>query len=104
MPNQLPDKIPPQNIEAEQCLLGCLMLDKDAIVKIVDSIKSEDFYKGSHQDIYQAMAELYERSDPIDILSVSARLKERNKLNDIGGSADSASFIHFLPSTTSSSH
>ena len=100
MPNQLPDKIPPQNIEAEQCLLGCLMLDKDAIVKIVDSIKSEDFYKGSHQDIYQAMAELYERSDPIDILSVSARLKERNKLNDIGGSAYLTSLVNCVPTAT----
>jgi len=97
---KLPNKLPPQNTEAEQCLLGCLMLDKDAIVKIVDSIKSEDFYKGSHQDIYQAMAELYERSDPIDILSVSARLKERNKLNDIGGSAYLTSLVNCVPTAT----
>ncbi len=100
MVNELPDKLPPQNTEAEQCLLGCLMLDKDAIVKVVDFIKSEDFYKGIHQDIYQAMAELYERSDPIDILSVSARLKERNKLEDIGGSAYLTSLINTVPTAT----
>ncbi|MFH1968524.1 MAG: replicative DNA helicase [bacterium] len=100
MVNQLPDKLPPQNTEAEQCLLGCLMLDKDAIVKVVDSIKSEDFYKGGHQDIYQAMAELYERSEPIDILSVSARLKEKNKLDDIGGSAYLTSVINSVPTAT----
>ena len=47
------EKLPPQNTEAEQCLLGCLMLDKDAIVKVVDYIKAEDFYKSIHQDIYQ---------------------------------------------------
>ena len=93
-------KLPPQNTEAEQCLLGCLMLDKDAIVKVVDVIKSEDFYKGSHQDVYQAMAELYEKSDPIDILSVSARLKERNKLDDIGGSAYLTSLINTVPTAT----
>lgn len=97
---ELPDKLPPQNVEAEQCLLGCLMLDKDAIVKVVDFINSEDFYKGIHQDIYQAMSDLYGRSDPIDILSVSARLKERNKLEDIGGSAYLTSLINTVPTAT----
>ena len=100
MANQLPDKLPPQNTEAEQCMLGCLMLDKDAIVKVVDFIKAEDFYNGKHQDIYQAMAELYERSNPIDILSVSARLKEKNKLEDIGGSAYLTSLINTVPTAT----
>ncbi len=100
MAKELPDKLPPQNTEAEQCLLGCLMLDKDAIVKIVDSIKSEDFYKGAHQDIYQAMAEIYERSEPIDILSVSARLKEKNRLEGVGGSAYLTSLINTVPTAT----
>jgi replicative DNA helicase len=94
------DKLPPQNNEAEQCLLGCLMLDKEAIVKVVDFIRAEDFYKGGHQDVYQSMAELYERGDPIDILSVSARLKERNKLDDIGGSAYLSSLINTVPTAT----
>jgi replicative DNA helicase len=100
MPKELREKLPPQNTEAEQCLLGCLMLDKDAITKVVDSIKAEDFYKGSHQDIYQAMADLYERSNPIDILSVSARLKEKNKLEDVGGSAYLSSLINTVPTAT----
>ena len=100
MANQLAEKIPPQNTEAEQCLLGCLMLDKEAIVKVVDFIRSEDFYKGGHQDIYSAMVELYEKSDPIDIVSVSARLKERNKLEDIGGSAYLSSLINTVPTAT----
>jgi replicative DNA helicase len=100
MSKDLTEKIPPQNTEAEQCLLGCLMLDKDAIIKIVDSIKAEDFYKGIHQDIYQAMAELYEKSEPIDILSVSSRLKERNKLDDVGGSAYLTSLINTVPTAT----
>jgi replicative DNA helicase len=100
MAKELPDKLPPQNNEAEQCLLGCLMLDKDAIVKVVDFIKAEDFYKSIHQDIYQAMFDLYERSNPIDILSVSSRLKERNKLEDIGGSAYLTSLINTVPTAT----
>lgn len=100
MAKELSEKLPPQNTEAEQCLLGCLMLDKDAIIKVVDSIKSEDFYKSIHQDIYQAMADIYGRSDPIDILSVSARLKERDKLEDIGGSAYLTSLINTVPTAT----
>lgn len=94
------EKLPPQNIEAEQCLLGCLMLDKDAIIKVVDYIKAEDFYKSIHQDIYQVMYDLYEKSEPIDILSVSSKLRERNKLEDVGGSAFLTSLINTVPTAT----
>jgi len=94
------DKLPPQNTEAEQCLLGCLMLDKEAIVKVVDSLRPEDFYNGRHQDIYQSMVDLYTKSDPIDIVSVSARLKERNRLDDIGGSVYLTSLINTVPTAT----
>ena len=100
MVNELPEKLPPQNIEAEQCMLGCLMLDRDAIVKVIDFIRAEDFYKGIHQDIYQTMAELYERADPIDILSVSSRLKEKSKLEEAGGSAYLTSLINTVPTAT----
>ncbi|MBI2049843.1 MAG: replicative DNA helicase [Candidatus Staskawiczbacteria bacterium] len=98
--NELPEKLPPQNVEAEQSLLGCLMLDKDAILKVVDSIKAEDFYKNIHQEIYQAMAELYSRSEPIDILSVSARLKEKQKLEQAGGLTYLTSIINSVPTAT----
>ncbi|MDP2741401.1 MAG: replicative DNA helicase [bacterium] len=98
--NELPDKLPPQNTEAEQCLLGCLMLDKDAIVKVVDFIKAEDFYKNSHQEIFQAVADLYGRSEPGDILSISARLKEKNKFDEIGGLAYLTSLINSVPTAT----
>jgi len=94
------EKLPPQNNDAEQSLLGCLMLDRDAIVKVVDSIRPEDFYRGIHQDIYQAMFSLYERSEPIDILSVSASLKGRNKLENIGGSEYLTSLINTVPTAT----
>ena len=97
---ELQEKLPPQNNDAEQSLLGCLMLDKDAIVKVVDSIRPEDFYRGIHQDIYQAMFSLYERTEPIDILSVSASLKGRNKLEGIGGSEYLTTLINTVPTAT----
>jgi len=100
MADKLAEKLPPQNNDAEQSLLGCLMLDRDAIVKVVDSIRPEDFYRGIHQDIYQAMFSLYERSEPIDILSVSASLKGRNKLENIGGSEYLTSLINTVPTAT----
>ena len=96
----MPAKLPPRNTEAEQCLLGCLMLDKDAIVKVIDFIKAEDFYKGIHGEIYQTMAELYEKTEPIDLLSVSSRLKEKNKLEETGGSAYLTSLINSVPTAT----
>jgi len=69
------DKIPPQNIEAEKSVLGCLMIDKNAIVKVADFLIPEDFYKNSHLHIYTAMLELFRRGEPIDILSLSGFLK-----------------------------
>ncbi len=98
--NELPEKLPPQNIEAEQSLLGCLMLDKNAIVKVVDFLKSEDFYKNTHQEIYRAMIELFEKREPIDILSISSRLKEKNKIKEVGGSSYLTSLINSVPTAT----
>lgn len=98
--NELPDKLPPQNIEAEQSLLGCLMLDKDTIIKVADFLQSEDFYKNIHQEIYKAMIELYTKREPIDILALSGRLKEKKKLEEIGGSSYLTSLINSVPTAT----
>jgi len=78
-------KIPPQNIEAEASILGCLMIDKDAIFKIADTLRPEDFYKDSHGIIYETMRELYSRHEPIDILTITSKLEEKNKLEAVGG-------------------
>jgi len=101
---ELADKLPPQNTEAEQSLLGCLMLDKDAITKIIDSIRAEDFYKNTHKEIYQVMVDLYEKSEPIDTISVSSKLKENKKLEEIGGLAYLTSLINSVPTATNVLH
>ena len=82
---ELIEKIPPQNLEAEQSLLSCLLLDKDAIMKVADSILERDFYKDAHQIIYGTMRELFEAHEPIDIVTLANRLEEKKKLKDIGG-------------------
>lgn len=78
-------KLPPQNIEAEQSLLGALLLDKDAIIKIADLITADDFYLSSHGHIYDTIMELFDKKQPIDILSLTSRLDEKKLLEQIGG-------------------
>lgn len=82
----MPDmKLPPQNIEAERSILGALMMDKDAIMKIADALTAEEFYKEANGKIYQTIIELYSNKEPIDILSISSKLEEKNLLSKIGG-------------------
>ena len=78
-------KVPPQNMEAEMSLLGSILIDKDSMIKIVDIIEPDNFYKLSHQTIYEVMLELYQKNDPIDVLTLGNRLEELGRLTDIGG-------------------
>lgn len=90
------EKLPPQNLEAEQSFLGCLLIDKDAIIRVADIINDNDFYKDSHKLVYQTIRELYSRHEPIDILSLSNRLEEKNLLEDIGGRTYLAHLSNFV--------
>ncbi|MEI7498542.1 MAG: replicative DNA helicase [Candidatus Falkowbacteria bacterium] len=85
MADEIVGKLPPQSIETEQSLLGCLLLDKDAIIKIADSLTPIDFYKESHGLIFEAMKELYTRQEPIDILTLTNRLLDKGQLEKVGG-------------------
>ena len=87
MTNEMPEKLPPRSIEAEQSLLGGLMLDKNAIFRVMDLLSPKDFYQKSHQEIYLVCQELMTRSEPIDFLSVSTRLKEKGILEEMGGNS-----------------
>jgi replicative DNA helicase len=97
--NQI-SKIPPQNIEAEQSVLGSLMIDKDAIIKIADFLQPTDFYKPNHQKIYEAMLELYQRHEPIDILSLPDRLKAKGTFQEIGGVSYLTSLTNMVPTAS----
>lgn len=100
MVNEVKEKLPPQSIEAEKSILGCLMLDKNTIIKVVDFLLPKDFYKKNHQEIYTAMLEIFERGDPIDLLSVSTRLKEKGMLEEIGGHSYLTELINSVPTAT----
>jgi replicative DNA helicase len=80
-------RVPPQNIEAESSLLGSILIEKDAIIKVADIVTADDFYVDRHGTIYAAMVDLYEQRQPIDIVSLSNILSEAGELERIGGSA-----------------
>lgn len=90
-------KIPPQSIEAEKALLGSLMLDKDGIIKVVDFLRPEDFYKNIHSKIYKAMLNLYEKQEPIDVLTITQRLREKKELEEIGGAGYLSELLNTVP-------
>jgi replicative DNA helicase len=96
----LKEKIPPQNLEAEQSLLGSLLIDKNAITKIADMVNEIDFYDDKHGIIYSTILELYEKHQPIDILNVANRLNEKNKLKLIGGRTYLVGLTNTVPSSS----
>ena len=92
-------RLPPQDIDAEKSVLGALMLEPNAIIKVADVLLSKDFYKPEHQTIFQVILELFEKSKPIDILSVTSRLKEKKQLKDVGGSSYLTELVNSVPTT-----
>jgi replicative DNA helicase len=80
-------KIPPHNLEAEESVLGALLIDKDAITAIGDILKPDHFYSENHSVIFEAMVDLYEAREPIDLVTLANKLKKVKKLNQIGGTA-----------------
>jgi len=99
MPEQT-GKLPPQNLEAEQSVLGCLLIDKEALTKVADILRPEDFYKENHGLILEAMYELYEKREPIDLLSLSNRLRDKNQLEQVGGQSYLASLTNAVPTAS----
>ena len=100
----LDGKLPPQDIEAEQSVLGALMIDKNAISKVADILSIDYFYKTNHQLIYEAILELFSKSQPIDILTVSSRLKEKGQLEEIGGISYLSELVNAVPSSSHITH
>lgn len=84
---QLFDRVPPHSIEAEQGVLGSMLLDNEAIGEIVQLLNDESFYQDRHQRIYRAIIEIYDAAKPVDPMILREELKRREELDDIGGTA-----------------
>ncbi len=94
-----PNKLPPQNLDAEKSLLGSILIDREALNKVVDFLTPADFYNRAHQLIYDGMLSLFEKSEPIDLLSLSNKLSERGQLSDVGGSSYLTSLASSVPTS-----
>lgn len=96
--------IPPHSIEAEQSVLGSIMLDANALVKVVDFLRPRDFYRKTHQTVYEGMIEIFERGEPIDLLSITNKLKEKNVLEHVGGAAYLTGLVNTVGTPTHINH
>lgn len=82
---QVIEKLPPHNTEAEESVLGALLLERDAIIQVASTLRPEDFYRGTNAAIYRAILDLYNRREPPDIMTVAAELDRRGELENVGG-------------------
>lgn len=97
-------RIPPQNVDSEKALLGSIMLRPESLPEIMDLIRPEAFYSEKHKVIFQAMVNLNEKHEPIDMLTVSARLKETNELERVGGMSYLTEIVNIVPSSSNAEH
>src|SRR3954470_2718033 len=87
-----PDRTPPQDMDAEQCVLGGMLMSKDAIADVVEVLRGVDFYRPAHEQVYDAVVDLYGRGEPADAITVAAELGKRGELTRVGG----APYLHTL--------
>ncbi len=97
-------KIPPQNLEAEQSILGGILLDNQALNNVLEIIKVGDFYSEAHRKIFKAINDLSERSEPCDLITLANILKDRKQIDQIGGMAYLASLVDNVPSAANITH
>ena len=91
----LPDRVPPHNLEAEQSVLGSMLLDREAIDKVIDALEDVDFYHENHRYLFNAIKGLFEKGSPVDLITVTELLRNNGKLESVGG----ASYISQLANT-----
>lgn len=98
------DRVPPHNIEAEVAVLGSLLLDKNLIDTAGEKLKPEHFYRKEHQSIFKAILELYSDDKPVDLISLTDRLKKKGELEKIGGASFVSSIVSALPTPANIEH
>lgn len=91
------DRVPPQNVESEKCVLGSMLIDNDAISRVIELIDESHFYKDAHRKIYTAILNLYDKNEPIDIITVTEELKKGGELEAVGDIAYVDELINTVP-------
>lgn len=91
------DRVPPQNLEAEQAVLGAVLLQSEALITAMERVQTEDFYDKTHQMIYEVMVQLGEENQPIDLVTLTSRLQDKGQLEEIGGVSYLAKLARAVP-------
>ncbi|MBU6147043.1 MAG: replicative DNA helicase [Actinomycetales bacterium] len=97
-------RTPPQDSAAEQCVLGAMLLSKDAIAEVVETLRGRDFYRPAHECAFEVILDLYSRGEPADAVTLAAELKQRGELARIGGPAYLHTLISSVPTAASAAH
>ncbi|HEY3365313.1 MAG TPA: replicative DNA helicase [Symbiobacteriaceae bacterium] len=97
--NAFSERVPPQNLEAEQSVLGAMLIDKDAVVAVSNMLNPEDFYADKHQQLYAAIVAIFNRGEPIDLITLQDELRKRGQLEGIGGLSYLTSLVNLVPTT-----
>jgi replicative DNA helicase len=98
------DRLPPQNLEAEQSALGSMLLDKEAIAKVVEILVAEDFYREAHRIIFDTVVTLFNRGEPADLITVTEVLRQRNALEQVGGASYISTLANTVPTSANAEH
>lgn len=93
------DRLPPQNIEAEQAVLGAVLLDNQVLATVIEHIGPNDFYKEAHKKIFVAMLDLYEKNDPIDLITLTEQLSRKEVLEEVGGASYLSTIVSLVPTS-----
>jgi len=98
-----PTRVPPHNIEAEQSVIGGILLDNDVLPGVLEILRGDEFYRGGHRTIFAAVIELFERNEPCDLVTIADILKSQKKLEEAGGASYLASLVDRVPSAANAS-
>lgn len=93
------EHLPPHNLEAEQSMLGSLLIDRDAIIRVASMVKADDFYSSSNGAIFQAILDLYNKREPTDLVTLSDELARRDRLEQVGGVAYLSTLLTVVPTS-----
>lgn len=97
--NELIQRIPPNSLEAEQSVLGAMLLDKEAISTASEILKGDDFYREVHKEIFEAIVDIYNENNPVDLITITEKLKGRNTLDAVGGITYLTQLMNIVPTT-----
>jgi replicative DNA helicase len=102
--NSAPYGLPPQNIEAEESVISAILIDNDALLDVIETLGPEDFYRTAHQKIYAAITDLFDKAEPVDLVTLANKLKEKGQLEEIGGAGYLARLVDTVPLAVNARH